>query len=54
MHYLGRVPRRNESVELNGLLFRVVRADNRRLYTLMVEDLRLQDEVADTLDGDVS
>lgn len=40
VHYLGRVPRRNESVELNGLLFRVVRADNRRLYTLMVEDLR--------------
>jgi magnesium and cobalt transporter len=40
VNYLGRVPRRNESVELNGLLFRVVRADNRRLYTLMVEDLR--------------
>ena len=40
VHHLGRVPRRNESVELNGLLFRVVRADNRRLYSLMVEDLR--------------
>lgn len=46
VHYLGRVPRRNESVELNGLLFRVVRADNRRLYTLMVEDLRNQDKAA--------
>lgn len=43
VHHLGRVPRRNESVELNGLLFRVVRADNRRLYSLMVEDLREQD-----------
>ena len=42
VNYLGRVPRRNESVELKGLLFRVVRADNRRLYTLMVEDLRQQ------------
>jgi len=40
VHHLGRVPRRNESIELNGLLFRVVRADNRRLYSLMVEDLR--------------
>lgn len=39
VHYLGRVPRRNESVELNGLLFRVIRADNRRLYSLMVEAL---------------
>lgn len=40
VHHLGRVPRRNESVELAGLLFRVIRADNRRLYSLMVEDLR--------------
>ena len=40
LDYLGRVPRRNESVELEGFLFRVIRADNRRLYTLMVEDLR--------------
>lgn len=39
VQYLGRVPRRNESVELNGLLFRVIRADNRRLYSLMVEVL---------------
>ena len=51
VHYLGRVPRRNESVELNGLLFRVVRADNRRLYTLMVEDLRHLDEAHTEGDG---
>lgn len=48
VHYLGRVPRRNESVELNGFLLRVVRADNRRLYTLMVEDLRHQDSSGST------
>ena len=47
VHHLGRVPRRNESVELNGLLFRVVRADNRRLYSLMVEDLREPDTDTD-------
>ena len=52
VNYLGRVPRRNESVELNNLLFRVVRADNRRLYTLMVEDLRKQDATTDTVNGD--
>ena len=49
--YLGRVPRRNESVELNGLLFRVVRADNRRLYALMVEDLRKGDDSAEEGNG---
>ncbi len=47
VHHLGRVPRRNESIELNGLLFRVVRADNRRLYSLMVEDLREPDTGTD-------
>ena len=51
LHYLGRVPRRNESVELKGLLFRVVRADNRRLYTLMVEDLRQREEDTEPTEG---
>ena len=51
VNYLGRVPRRNESIELNDLLFRVVRADNRRLYTLMVEDLRQRDAIRPT-EGD--
>lgn len=36
---LGRVPRRNESIELDGLYLRVLRADGRRLYTLLVERL---------------
>jgi LysR family transcriptional activator of nhaA len=50
VHYLGRVPRRNESLEFNGLLIRIIRADNRRLYNLMVEvlnndeDTSLQDD----------
>lgn len=48
MHYLGRVPRRNESVEMKGLLFRVIRADNRRLYNLMVEDLRHKPDTGET------
>jgi magnesium and cobalt transporter len=34
---LGRVPRRNEIVEIEGLRFNVLRADSRRLYTLVVE-----------------
>ncbi|MGI9143765.1 MAG: HlyC/CorC family transporter [Fluviibacter sp.] len=52
VHHLGRVPRRNESIELNGLLFRVVRADNRRLYSLMVEDLREPDTGNDSTPQD--
>ena len=31
---------------MNGLLFRVIRADNRRLYSLMVEILDQPDEDA--------
>jgi magnesium and cobalt transporter len=33
----GRVPQRGESVVVDGLRFTVVRADSRRLYTLLVE-----------------
>lgn len=33
---LGRVPKRNETVELGGMQVRVLRADSRRLYTLLV------------------
>ena len=36
---LGRVPKRNESIDLGGLRLRVLRADSRRLYTLLVEPL---------------
>ncbi len=33
----GRVPKRGEAMTLNGLRFRVVRADSRRVHTLQVE-----------------
>ena len=36
LHHLGRVPKRNEGVDLDGLHFHVLRADSRRLYTLSV------------------
>jgi magnesium and cobalt transporter len=36
LHQLGRVPKRNEVVEINGTTFQVLRADSRRLYTLLV------------------
>jgi magnesium and cobalt transporter len=50
VHYLGRVPRRNESLELNGLLIRIIRADNRRLYNLMVEVLKNDDDQTHPID----
>ena len=36
---LGRLPKRNETLDLGGLRLRVLRADSRRLYTLQVEPL---------------
>jgi magnesium and cobalt transporter len=33
----GRLPKRGETAVLEGLRFRVLRADSRRLYTLQVE-----------------
>lgn len=36
---LGRLPKRNEIVELAGLRFQVLRADSRRVYSLLVERL---------------
>ncbi|NLG76121.1 MAG: magnesium/cobalt efflux protein, partial [Xanthomonadaceae bacterium] len=35
-HFLGRLPRRGETFVMNGLEFRVLRADRRRLDTLRV------------------
>ncbi|WP_303786495.1 HlyC/CorC family transporter [Azovibrio restrictus] len=37
LRHLGRVPKRNEQVEIDGICFQVLRADSRRLYTLMVD-----------------
>jgi magnesium and cobalt transporter len=37
LRHLGRVPKRNEQVEIDGIRFQVLRADSRRLYTLVVD-----------------
>jgi len=39
IHLLGRLPRRNEQLEHEGFRFQVLRADSRRIYTLLVERL---------------
>jgi magnesium and cobalt transporter len=38
--HLGRLPRRGESVTIDKLKFQVLRADSRRVYTLIVEKPR--------------
>jgi magnesium and cobalt transporter len=35
--HLGRLPKRGESVLVEGLRFQVLRADSRRVYTLLVD-----------------
>jgi len=37
LRHLGRVPKRNEVVDIDGTRFQVLRADSRRLYTLLVD-----------------
>ena len=37
LHEFGRLPKRGESVAVGAFLFTVLRADSRRLYTLLVE-----------------
>jgi magnesium and cobalt transporter len=37
LYHLGRVPKRNEVIEIDGMRFKVLRADSRRLYTLLVD-----------------
>lgn len=37
IRHLGRLPKRGESVELEGVRIQVMRADSRRVYTLLVE-----------------
>ncbi|UCV19519.1 HlyC/CorC family transporter [Ferribacterium limneticum] len=36
LHHLGCVPKRNEVMDIDGIRFQVLRADSRRLYTLLV------------------
>jgi len=37
IRHLGRLPKRGEIIEVDGLRFQVMRADSRRVYTLLVE-----------------
>jgi magnesium and cobalt transporter len=37
VHHLGRLPLRGETIELGGFRFRVLRADSRRVHTVLVE-----------------
>ncbi|MDR2637297.1 MAG: CBS domain-containing protein [Zoogloeaceae bacterium] len=37
LRHLGRMPKRNEQTEIDGLRFHILRADSRRLYTLVVD-----------------
>jgi len=39
IRHFGRLPKRGEAVELEGLKIQVLRADSRRVYTLVVEHL---------------
>lgn len=46
LNHLGRVPKRNESIDLDGFRFQVLRADSRRMYTLFVTPVADSDERA--------
>ena len=46
LNHLGRVPRRKEEITLDGLHFVVLRADRRRLYTLLVTRGQAPDEAS--------
>jgi magnesium and cobalt transporter len=37
IHHLGRLPKRNEAVVIDGLRMQVLRADSRRVHTLLVD-----------------
>ena len=40
LHEFGRLPKRNETIVIGGLKFQVLRADSRRIYSLLVEKLK--------------
>ncbi|MGB8883035.1 MAG: transporter associated domain-containing protein [Azonexus sp.] len=47
LRHLGRVPKRNEIIDIDGMRFQVLRADSRRLYTLLVSTQPLPQAGAD-------
>lgn len=44
-HHFGRMPARNEMIEIGAFRFKVLRADRRRVYTLLVERMPAPDGV---------
>jgi len=36
LRHLGRIPKRNEVIDIDGVRFQILRADSRRLYTVIV------------------
>ncbi|MDQ7990254.1 MAG: transporter associated domain-containing protein [Candidatus Dactylopiibacterium sp.] len=44
-HHFGRIPARGEVIEISGFRFKVLRADRRRLHSLLVERMPLPDGV---------
>ncbi|MFA6311218.1 MAG: transporter associated domain-containing protein [Sterolibacterium sp.] len=40
IHHLGRLPKRGETVQIDGLRIQVLRADSRRVHTLLVDPQR--------------
>jgi magnesium and cobalt transporter len=45
LHHFGRMPARDETIEIAGFRFRILRADSRRVYTLLAERLPAPDTV---------
>ena len=42
IHHLGRLPKRNEVLSIGDLRFQILRADSRRVHTLLVDRQRAQ------------
>ena len=41
IHHLGRLPKRGEAVQIDGLRIQVLRADSRRVHTLLIDPQRV-------------
>jgi magnesium and cobalt transporter len=57
LRHLGRVPKRNEVILMDQFRFQVLRADSRRLYTLLVDRINAGGEPGDAVansDGELS
>ena len=41
IHHLGRLPKRGESLQIDNVKLQVLRADSRRVHTLLVEKIEV-------------